>query len=89
MLPQLFNYEGQEVRTVIKDGEPWFVSKDVCDILDITNSRDAVFRLDDDEKDVVLTDTPGGAQRAQAVNEFGLYSLVLSSRKPEAKAFKR
>lgn len=71
------------------DGEPMFVAKDVCAALEIKNSRDALARLDDDEKDVVLTDTPGGEQRMQAVNEAGLYVLVLSSRKPEAKAFKR
>ena len=71
------------------DGEPVFVAKDVCAALEIRNSRDALARLDDDEKGVVLTDTPGGEQQMQAVNEAGLYVLVLSSRKPEAKAFKR
>ena len=71
------------------DGEPMFVAKDVCAALEIKNSRDALARLDDDEKGVVLTDTPGGEQQMQAVNEAGLYVLVLSSRKPEAKAFKR
>jgi prophage antirepressor-like protein len=89
MLPTLFNYQGQQVRTLVKDGEPWFVAKDVCDILEITNSRDAVSRLDEDERDVVLTDTLGGQQNMQAVNEPGIYSLILGSRKPEAKAFKR
>lgn len=57
--------------------------------MEIKNSRDAVSRLDDDEKGVVLIDTPGGRQKLQAVNEFGLYNLVLGSRKPEAKEFKR
>ena len=72
-----------------EDGEPMFVAKDVCSALEIKNSRDALARLDDDEKGVVLTDTPGGEQQVQAVNEAGLYVLVLSSRKPEARAFKR
>ena len=72
-----------------EDGEPMFVAKDVCAILEVKNSRDAIARLDNDEKGVVLIDTPGGEQQMQAVNEAGLYVLVLSSRKPEAKAFKR
>ena len=71
------------------DGEPMFVAKDVCTALEVKNSRDAIARLDTDERGVVLIDTPGGEQQMQAVNEAGLYVLVLSSRKPEAKAFKR
>lgn len=78
-----------DVRALSVDGEPWFVAKDVCVALAIKNSRDALARLDDDEKGVALTDTPGGEQRVQTVNEAGLYTLVLSSRKPEAHAFKR
>jgi prophage antirepressor-like protein len=88
-LTKIFEYNGKQIRTVMVDGAPWFVAKDVCEILDITNSRDAVSRLDEDERGVVLTDTPGGTQEVQAVNEAGMYSLVLSSRKPEAKQFKR
>ena len=71
------------------DGEPMFVAKDVCAALGLGNSRQALARLDDDEKGVISADTPGGEQQMQAVNEPGLYVLVLSSRKPEAKAFKR
>lgn len=78
-----------KVRVVERDGEPWFVAADVCRALDISNSRDAVGRLDEDEKGVVSTDTPGGKQEMSAVNEAGLYNLTLGSRKPEAKAFKR
>lgn len=88
-LQNIFDYEGKQVRTVIKDSEPWFVAKDVCEILEISNSRDALSRLDADEKGVVLTDTLGGKQEMSAVNESGLYSLVLGSRKSEAKSFKR
>lgn len=72
-----------------ESGEPMFVAKDVCAALGLGNSRQALARLDDDEKGVISTDTPGGEQQMQAVNEPGLYVLVLSSRKPEAKAFKR
>lgn len=71
------------------DGEPTFVAKDVCTSLGLGNSRQALARLDDDEKGVISTDTPGGEQQMQAVNEAGLYVLVLGSRKPEAKAFQR
>ena len=86
-LSRIFN--GHELRIIENGNEIWFVAKDVCNILEIKNSRDAVSRLDDDEKGVVFTDTPGGRQKLQAVNEFGLYNLVLTSRKPEAKEFKR
>lgn len=78
-----------EVRVAEIDGEPWFIAADVCRALDVKNGRDAVSRLDDDEKGVALTDTLGGKQEMAAVSEAGLYALVLSSRKPEAKAFKR
>nr|MDQ5862690.1 phage antirepressor KilAC domain-containing protein [Actinomycetota bacterium] len=86
---QLFNYGTQEVRTVIIDGEPGFIANDLCAVLDIRNPRDTVAGLDDDEKGVATTDTPGGSQQMAYVTEAGMYSLVLRSRKPEAKAFKR
>lgn len=87
---QLFeNPEFGQIRVVEKDGEPWFVAVDVCRALEIKNNRDAMTRLDDDERGVVLTDTPSGKQEMNIINEAGLYSLVLGSRKPEAKAFKR
>ncbi|MGG4042091.1 phage antirepressor KilAC domain-containing protein [Bacillus smithii] len=88
-LQKVFQYQEHQVRTILKDGEPWFVAKDVCNVLEIKNSRDAISRLDDDEKDVALTDTLGGKQEMAIVNEPGLYTLILGSRKPEAKAFKR
>ena len=77
------------VRVTMIDNEPWFVATDVCKALDVKNNRDALTRIDDDEKGVALTDTLGGAQEVAVVNESGLYSLVLGSRKPEAKVFKR
>ena len=88
---QVFNSEQLgEVRMVLRDGEPWFVAADVCKALEIANSRDAVSRLDGDEKNtVVLTDGIRGNPQKVIVNEPGLYALVLSSRKPEAKAFRR
>lgn len=77
------------VRTIEQNGEPWFIAKDVCECLSIGKYRDAVSRLEEDERGSVEMDTPGGRQSLSAVNEYGLYSLVLSSRKPEAKEFKR
>ena len=87
---QIFeNKDFGKVRTVTLNGVLCFVAADVCRALDIANSRDAVKRLDDDERGVVSTDTLGGVQEMTVVNESGLYSLVLGSRKPEAKQFKR
>ena len=77
------------VRTIEQNGEPWFIARDVCECLSIGKYRDAVSRLEEDERGLVEMDTPGGRQSLSAVNEYGLYSLVLSSRKPEAKEFKR
>lgn len=78
------------VRTLNIDGEPWFVASDVCKALDIGNVSMAISRLDDDEKNTVsLTEGIPGNPNKTIVNEPGLYTLVLSSRKPEAKAFKR
>lgn len=77
------------VRVIMKEGELWFVAKDVCDCLGIGNSRQAVSYLDNDEKGVISNDTPGGTQQLSVISESGLYSCVLRSRKPEAKQFKR
>ena len=77
------------MRTVLKDGEPWFVAADVCRALEIGDTHKAVERLDDDEKGRSLIPTLGGEQELLIVNEPGLYTLVLGSRKPEARAFKR
>jgi len=84
-----FHYGDRPVRTVTVDGEPWFVAADVCAVLGIGNPRQAVSYLDDDERGVTTNDTPGGRQQMTIVSEAGLYSLILRSRKPEAKAFKR
>lgn len=74
------------VRTVIREGQPWFVAADVCNVLDLSNPTIAVSRLDEDERAKFNLGRQGDAT---IVNEPGLYTLVLGSRKPEAKAFKR
>lgn len=85
-----FEFQSHEVRTVIIDGEPWFVAKDVCEILEIANARDAVAALDNDEKDGVgITDAIGREQKTTVVSESGLYALIFKSRKPQAKAFRK
>lgn len=83
---QIFNFENSEVRTVMLNGEPWFVAKDVTDILEIKNTTDALKRLDDDERSRFNLGRQG---EANIVNEFGLYNLVIGSQKKEAKQFKR
>lgn len=87
---QIFeNPEFGRVRTTVIDGEPWFVAADVCHALDIGNPSDALNRLDDDERTLVSIEGASNGKPVNGVNEPGLYSLVLGSRKPEAKAFKR
>jgi anti-repressor protein len=87
--PFTFPDTGADVRTAMIDGEPWFVAADVCAALAIGNHSQATSYLDDDERGVISSETPGGVQSISVVNEPGLYSLILRSRKPEAKAFKR
>lgn len=87
---QIFeNPEFGRVRTTVIDGEPWFVAADVCHALDIGNPSDALNRLDSDERTLVSIEGASNGKPVNGVNEPGLYSLVLGSRKPEAKAFKR
>jgi len=87
---EIFNFHGQEVRTVIINNEPYFVGKDVAEILGYTNSRQALKNhVDEDDKGVSKCDTPGGKQDLVIINESGLYSLILSSKLPQAKEFKR
>lgn len=78
-----------KVRVVERNGEPWFVAVDVCRALGLDNTGKAVSRLDDDELTRIEFQSGGQMREAYAVNESGLYALVLGSRKPEAKAFKR
>ena len=86
---QVFTYSGNEVRTVQRNGEPWFVLKDVCAILGISKYRDAADRLDPDEREPVRVDTLGGKQEMLCINESGLYNVILRSDKPEAKPFRK
>lgn len=91
---QLQIFENQDfgrLRTVMVDGEPWFVAADVCKALDLDNPTQALTRLDEDEKSHTLISNEGnrGNPNVSIVNEPGFYTLVLGSRKPEAKAFKR
>jgi len=85
-----FSFGAAPIRVVMKDDQPWWMAKDVCSVLEIGNVGDALSRLDPDEKDDIDSiDAAGRPNHAAIVSESGLYSLVLGSRKPEAKAFKR
>ena len=88
---QIFqNHEFGEVRTTVIDGEPWFVGRDVATALGYSNPRKTLNdHVDDEDKGVTKCDTLGGAQEMTIINESGLYSLVLSSKLPTAKKFKR
>lgn len=88
----LMNFENPEfgaVRSILIDGDPWFVAAYVCKALELEKTNRALSRLDDDEKGAHSVSTPGGRQRMSIISESGLYSLILGSRKPEARAFKR
>lgn len=86
---QIFSYNEKQIRTVAIDGEPWFVLKDVCEVLGISKYRDVAERLDEDERGSVRVDTLGGTQRMAAVNESGLYHVIIRSDKPVAKPFRK
>lgn len=87
---QVFEYEDRdEFRVMDRNGEPWFVLSEVCKKLGIAQPASASRALDDDEKDVLTMHTLGGPQKVCIINESGLYSLILSSRKPGAKRFKK
>jgi prophage antirepressor-like protein len=90
-MPNSFTFPttSQTIRIEIIDGEPWFVAKDVCDVLEHTNHRIAIQMLDDDEKGVRKVYTLGGVQEMNVVNESGLYNLIFRSNKPQAKAFRK
>ena len=84
--PQLFNFKGQQVRTVTINNEPYFVATDVTKILGLTNTTVALSRLDEDERSKFNLGRQG---KANVVNEYGLYELIIASRKSEAHEFKR
>lgn len=83
----VFTYTEHEIRTLVINDEPWFISRDILDILEL--NRSSISLLDDDERGVHGVYTPSGDQQMSVISEAGLYSLILRSRKPEAKQFKR
>jgi len=88
--PQVFRFEAAaEVRTVVINGEPWFVAKDVCALLGLANPSQVIARLDDDERGLHSVETPSADQQMAVINEAGLYGLTWTSRKPEAATFRR
>lgn len=86
---QIFVYSGEQLRTIQQPDGLWWVLRDVCQVLGLTTPARVAERLDEDEKGVSLIHTPGGDQKITIINEPGLYSVILRSDKPEAKAFKR
>ncbi len=89
-IPKIFeNTEFGKMRVITTEGDPWFVAKDVCGILELNNVSQALSRLDYDEKNTIILNDGIGNPTKLAVNESGLYSLIMSSRKPEAKRFKK
>lgn len=89
-LQKLFNYNGLFVRTVIIDGEPWFVLSDVCKALDLSTPAKVRERLEDGVSSThTITDSLGREQQATIINEDGLYDVILDSRKPDARQFRK
>lgn len=84
-----FSFENFSVRAINRNGEIWFVAADVGAVLGLGNVRSSIALLDDDEKGVHTVDTPSGKQEMSIINESGLYALILRSRKPEAKRFRK
>ncbi len=82
-----FYFESHEVRTVTVDGTPWFVAKDVCDILGYVTVTDPLRKIPAKHKGVAPTDTLGGVQKMSVIDEPGLYRLILRSDKPQAEPF--
>lgn len=82
-------YDDEEVRTLLIDGQVHFIAADLCEVLGLGRVHDAVRGLDEDERGTDTIRTPGGPQKVTTVTEAGMYSMVLRSRKPEARAFKR
>lgn len=87
---QVFNFNENQIRTLLINNEPYFIGKDVASILGYSNTRKAINdHVDEDDKGVTKCDTLGGKQDLIVINESGLYSLILSSKLPTAKKFKR
>ena len=86
---QTWSYENSEIRTIEKDGEPWWVLSDVCQVLELSSPHKVADRLEADEKGRNLIPTLGGMQEMTTVNESGLYAVILRSDKPQAKPFRK
>lgn len=87
---QIFQYKNSEIRTIERDGEPWFVLKDVCEALSLGSPHKVTERLDEDERSQIpVTDTLGRKQQTAIINESGLYNVIIRSDKPEAKPFRK
>ncbi|WP_205892922.1 BRO family protein [Pseudomonas gregormendelii] len=84
-----FHFEAHQVRTILVDDQPWFVAADVASALQYRIAGDMTRNLDEDEKGTQIVRTPGGDQEMLVINESGLYSAILRSRKAEAKRFKK
>lgn len=88
--PQIFNFEQNEIRTVLVNDDPYFVGKDVAEVLGYSNTQKAILNhVDEEDKGVTKWDTLGGKQNMTIINESGLYSLILKSKLPNARKFKR
>ena len=87
--PVPFEFEEKAGRTITKDGEIWFAATDACSVLDVGNVTDVVNRLNHAEREVDTIETLGGPQQINTGNESGLFSLIFTSRKPEAEVFRR
>ena len=85
-----WNYESSEIRTIQKDGEPWFVLADVCKVLELSSPHKVADRLENDERNQIpVTDSLGRYQNTAIINESGLYTVILRSDKPQAKPFRK
>ena len=86
----IFEFEQNDVRTITDEhGEPWFVARDVCDVLELSDTSMAIRHLDEDEKGTSNVCTPGGTQQVSVISESGLYALIMRSNKPQAKPFRK
>jgi anti-repressor protein len=87
--PDAVAERGYQLQVIMRNGDPWFIGRDVAAMLGLGNPRSSLALLDDDERDVHSMDTPSGQQKYAVINESGLYSLILRSRRPEARLFKK
>lgn len=85
----IFNFDGADFRVIIRDGQPWFVAKDVLGVLDLNNVTNALRNLDEDERGLQILNTLGGPQEMTVITESGLYALIMRSNKPEARRFRK